>query len=82
MIYLNFIGGELNDMIQPKIIDFWEDVLHHRKIGIQDILDKREERKTKKIKIRKEKSKKNTFEIDKDIVEQMNTKYLILSDND
>jgi len=68
--------------IQPKIIDFWEDVLHHRKIGIQDILDKREERKTKKIKIRKEKSKKNTFEIDKDIVEQMNTKYLILSDND
>jgi len=68
--------------IQPKIIDFWEDVLHHRKIGIQDILDKREERKTKKIKIRKEKSKKNTFEIDKDIVEQMNTKYLILSDNE
>ena len=68
--------------IQPKIIDFWEDVLHHRKIGIQGILDKREERKTKKIKIRKEKSKKNTFEIDKDIVEQMNTKYLILSDNE
>ena len=68
--------------IQPKIIDFWEDVLHHRKIGIQDILDKREERKTKKIKIRKEKSKKNTFEIDKDIVEQINTKYLILSDNE
>ena len=73
--------------VQPKIIDFWEDVLHHRKIGIQDILDKREERKTKKIKIKKdenkkEKSKKNTFEIDKNIVEQMNTKYLILSDND
>ena len=73
--------------VQPKIIDFWEDVLHHRKIGIQDILDKREERKTKKIKIKKdenkkEKSKKNTFEIDKNIVEQINTKYLILSDND
>ena len=75
--------------VQPKIIDFWEDVLHHREIGIQDILDKKEEKRTKRIKLKndkekskKSKPKKNTFEIDKSVVEQMNTKYLILSDND
>lgn len=74
--------------VQPKILDFWEDVLHYRKIGIQEILDKKEERKTKRIKIKSEKKekketkKKNTFEIDKSVVEQANTKYLILSDND
>ena len=28
------------------------------------------------------KPKKNTFEIDKEIVEKINTKYLILSDNE
>jgi hypothetical protein len=75
--------------VQPKIIDFWEDVLHHREIGIQHILDKREEKRTKRIKLKndkekskKEPKKKNTFEIDKSVVEQMNTKYLILSDNE
>lgn len=75
--------------VQPKIIDFWEDVLHHREIGIQHILDKKEEKRTKRIKLKndKEKSKKsnpkkNTFEIDKAVVDQMNTKYLILSDNE
>ena len=75
--------------VQPKIIDFWEDVLHHREIGIQHILDKREEKRTKRIKLKndkekskKEKPKKNTFEIDKSVVDQMNTKYLILSDNE
>tara|TARA_B100001094_G_scaffold278860_1_gene288659 strand:+ start:230 stop:1540 length:1311 start_codon:yes stop_codon:yes gene_type:complete len=74
--------------VQPKILDFWEDVLHYRKIGIQEILDKKEERKTKRIKLKTEKKekketkKKNTFEIDKSVVEQANTKYLILSDND
>ncbi len=71
--------------VQPKIIDFWEDVLHYRKVGIQEILDKKEERKTKRIKLKTEKKtekKKNTFEIDKSVVEQINTKYLILSDNE
>lgn len=75
--------------VQPKIIDFWEDVLHHRKIGIQHILDKKEEKRTKRIKLKdnkskkeKSKPKKNTFEIDKSVVEQINTKYLILSDNE
>ena len=75
--------------VQPKIIDFWEDVLHHREIGIQHILDKKEEKRTKRIKLKndkekskKSKPKKNTFEIDKAVVDQMNTKYLILSDNE
>jgi len=72
---------------QPKIIDFWEDVLHYRDVGIQELIDKRKEKKTKRIKIKdgkpkKEQSKKNTFEIDKAVVDQINTKYLILSDND
>ena len=35
-----------------------------------------------KTKSKKEKTKKNTFEIDKSVVDQMNTKYLILSDNE
>tara|TARA_B100000900_G_scaffold393263_1_gene389584 strand:+ start:4091 stop:5398 length:1308 start_codon:yes stop_codon:yes gene_type:complete len=73
--------------VQPKIIDFWEDVLYYRKNGIQDIIDKREEKRMKRIKLKgekskKEKHKKNTFEIDKAVVEQINNKYLILSDND
>ena len=71
---------------QPKIIDFWEDVLHYRKIGIQNFIDEKEEKKkqktTKRIKLKSDKSKKNTFEIDKKLVNQINTKYLILSDNE
>tara|TARA_B100001248_G_scaffold259733_1_gene246345 strand:- start:34 stop:1368 length:1335 start_codon:yes stop_codon:yes gene_type:complete len=78
--------------VQPKIIDFWEDVLHYRKEGIQKLLDAKEEKKTKRIKLKEEKrqkqhqkkedKKKNTFEIDKAVVDQLNTKYLILSDNE
>jgi len=71
---------------QPKIIDFWEDVLHYREIGIQKFIDEKEEKKkqktTKRIKLKADKSKKNTFEIDKELVDQINTKYLILSDNE
>ena len=74
--------------VQPKIIDFWEDVLHYRKIGIQALLDEKEEKKTKRIKLREEKQnkkeekKKNTFEIDKALVEKIQTNYLIDSDSD
>ena len=64
---------------QPKIIDFWEDVLHYRKIGIQSLLDKKEEKKNKKIK-NKKKIYKNSFNIDKEIVEQIQNTYLIDSD--
>lgn len=78
--------------VQPKIIDFWEDVLHYREVGIQEFIDKKEEKKTKRIKIKedkkqkqiqkKEAKKKNTFEIDKAVVETLQTNYLILSDNE
>lgn len=74
--------------IQPKIIDFWEDVLYHRKEGIQKLLDAKEEKKTKRIKIKEEKrqkqnkKKKNTFEIDKEVVKKIQANYLILSDNE
>lgn len=74
--------------VQPKIIDFWDDVLHHRKIGIQDFIDKKAEKKTKRIKLKQEKQskkdekKKNTFEIDKAVVEKLQSNYLIDSDSD
>lgn len=78
--------------VQPKIIDFWEDVLHHREVGIQEFIDKKAEKKTKRIKIKEEKrqkknlkkeeKKKNTFEIDKAVVEKLQSNYLIDSDSE
>tara|TARA_Y100001970_G_scaffold93546_1_gene117901 strand:+ start:526 stop:1851 length:1326 start_codon:yes stop_codon:yes gene_type:complete len=69
--------------VQPKIIDFWEDVLHYREVGIQELLDKKAAKKIKKIKIKKDKKsspKKNIFEIDKAVVEKIQNDYLIDSD--
>ena len=68
--------------VQPKIIDFWEDVLHYREVGIQELLDKKAAKKIKKIKIKDKKSspKKNIFEIDKAVVEKIQNDYLIDSD--
>ena len=70
--------------VQPKIIDFWEDVLHYRKVGIQELIDKKSEKKIKKIKIKKDKKspKKNIYEIDKAIVDIIKNNYLIDSDSD
>ena len=68
---------------QPKIIDFWEDVEHHRKIGIQGLLDKKEEKKKKKTNPKtnpKKKIQKKSYDIDKSIVDEINKKYLIDSD--
>jgi hypothetical protein len=81
---------------QPKIIDFWEDVLHYREVGIQELIDKKTEKKTKRIKIKKDKltnvangkaagkgvKKKTAFEIDKSVVDKIQNNYLILSDDD
>ena len=79
---------------QPKIIDFWEDVLHYREVGIQELIDKKTEKKTKRIKIKKNKlttgtkatgkgvKKKTAFEIDKSVVDEIQNNYLILSDDD
>jgi len=63
--------------VQPKIIDFWSDVLYYREVGIQEFLDKKNEKKTKKVKIKGTRKKKNTFEIDKAIVDKIQNNYLI-----
>jgi len=63
--------------VQPKIIDFWSDVLYYREVGIQVFHDKKAEKKTKKIKIKGTQKKKNTFEIDKAVVEKIQNNYLI-----
>ena len=71
---------------EPKIIDFWEDVEHYRKVGIQEFHNKKLESRTKKIKIKKEKeekkSKKQIFDIDKSVVEKLKNDYMIDSDSD
>jgi putative phage-type endonuclease len=63
--------------VQPKIIDFWSDVLYYREVGIQEFLDKKAEKKTKKIKIKGTRKKQNTFEIDKAVVDKIQNNYLI-----
>jgi len=63
--------------VQPKIIDFWSDVLYYREVGIQEFLDKKAEKKTKKIKIKGTRKKKNTFEIDKAVVDKIQNNYII-----
>ncbi len=71
---------------EEKIIDFWEDVEHYRKVGIQEFHNKKQESRTKKIKIKKEKeekkSKKQIFDIDKSVVEKLKNDYMIDSDSD
>jgi len=72
--------------VQPKIIDFWEDVEHHRKVGIQDLLSKKEEKKVRRIQIKKDKkvnkSKKTVYEIEKSFVEEIQKSCFIDSDSD
>ena len=36
------------DSIEPKIIDFWEDVEHYRRVGNEELILKKEKRKRKK----------------------------------
>ena len=70
---------------QPKIIDFWGDVEHYRKVGIEEILNKK---KIKHIKLKenkkknknKKKSNKTIYEIDKAVVDQIENNYLLDSD--
>jgi len=74
--------------VQPKIIDFWEDVEHYRKLGVQVLLDKKEEKKLKKIKMKqggklkkpKKKPPQNVFEIQKATVEELQNNYFLNSD--
>lgn len=49
----------LNNM--PKILSFWEDVEHYRKVGNQELLQKKENRKKKKVSVKKNKTETNKF---------------------
>ena len=49
----------LNNM--PKILSFWEDVEHYRKVGNQELLQKKENRKKKKVSVKKDKPETKKF---------------------
>ena len=71
---------------QPPLLHFWEDVEHYRKIGNQELLDKKEakEQKRKNSRDKKEKkpNSKNIITINKDIMNQAENNYLLGSDSD
>ena len=72
----------------PKIIDFWDDVEHYRKIGNQELIQKKEDRKQKRMKNSKKKNTKkkspkyNVIQIDKALVNSIQTTYLLDTDSD
>jgi putative phage-type endonuclease len=70
----------------PEILNFWEDVEHYRKIGNQELLDKKEEKKQKRKNSRKKKETKkdtkNIITINQDIMKQVENNYLLGSDSD
>tara|TARA_Y100001958_G_scaffold133558_1_gene103715 strand:- start:32 stop:1378 length:1347 start_codon:yes stop_codon:yes gene_type:complete len=70
--------------VMPKIIDFWEDVLHYRENGIEELTKK--DKKIKNIKIKEKDKEKNNektiITIQKDFVEKIQNDYLIDSDSD
>lgn len=67
----------------PKIIEFWEDVEHYRKIGNQELLDKKEKRKRKKPASQNQPKKGiNIIQINKEIVDSIQNNYLLDSDSD
>ena len=72
----------------PGILNFWEDVEHFRKVGNQELIDKKEERKRKRKKNSKkdESSKKekpkNIITINQEITAEINKNYLLDSDSD
>ena len=63
----------------PKILDFWEDVEHYRKIGNQELIDKK---KKKKNKGSKKKPDKNIITITKEINEKIEKDYLLESSDE
>ena len=69
----------------PDILNFWEDVEHFRKVGNQELIDKKEEKKNKRKNSKKKEPKKNTkniITINQEINEQIETKCLLDSDDD
>jgi putative phage-type endonuclease len=63
----------------PEILNFWEDVEHYRKVGNQELLDKKEGRKRNK-KEPKPKKEKNIITINKEITQEIESTYLLDSD--
>ena len=71
----------------PKINDFWDVVEHYRKIGNQELIQKKEDRKQKRKNTKKKKSTKkspkyNVVQIDKELVDSIQTNYLLDTDSD
>ena len=71
----------------PKIIDFWEDVVHYRGIGNQSLIDKKEARKNKrgtkkKVEKKKKPSPRNIIKINKGIVDSLQNTCVLDSDSD
>jgi len=72
----------------PEILNFWEDVEHYRKVGNQELIDKKEERKIKRKnkketsdKIKKvKKPSKNIITINREISSEIESNYLLDSD--
>ena len=69
----------------PEILNFWEDVEHYRKVGNQELLDKKEGRKRNKKdpkskKETKPKKEKNIITINKEITKEIESTYLLDSD--
>jgi len=65
----------------PEILNFWEDVEHYRKVGNQELLDRKEGRKRNKNKKEvKPKKEKNIITINKEISHEIESTYLLDSD--
>ena len=61
----------------PKILDFWEDVEHYRKIGNQELIDKKNKRKKKK-----KTEPKNIIMINEEIKKTIENNCLLDSDSE
>ena len=73
----------LNTM--PEIMNFWEDVEHYRKIGNDELVQKKLDKKNKRKKKKEEKIKKepkNVITINQEITNKIENSYLLDSDSD
>ena len=69
----------------PEILNFWEDVEHYRKVGNQELIDKKQEKKNKRKNSNKKEPKKDTKNIiiiNQEINEQIEKKFLLDSDSE
>ena len=75
--------------VMPEILNFWEDVEHYRKVGNQELIDKKEEKKKKRNKKKEDNSKskketksKNIITINQEISTEINNNYLLGSESE